>query len=90
MRPAEPSPNKERERGPATPSQPPFQDCYLGARPLPGIRLRIARQGLHLPTAPLLFSLGLMLNLAATRAGRVPYYPPPESACCPARSRVVT
>lgn len=33
MRPAEPSPNKGRERGPSTPSQPPSQDSSLGLIP---------------------------------------------------------
>lgn len=33
MQPEEPSPNKGRERGPATPFQPPSQDCSLGLGP---------------------------------------------------------
>lgn len=41
------------------------------ARPLSGIGLGTAGHGLHSQAAPV-FSLGLALSLAVTRAGRVP------------------
>lgn len=42
-----------------------------------------SQHGLHLPATPLLSSLGLVLSLAATRAGRVPYCPRPRERVPP-------